>query len=381
MKRENLTIKEIRVLLALEQKPLATFDDLSIITGYAKSVVFGIMKQLSSPKDQPSYFCVVGHPNLHALGLEVVDVFVHANSSTQISNLFKICRAHPYTIVFAPCYGATNGALVQFRIPLNAKSLIADLFFKLKEKKVIQDFQIPSFGAKSTYTSIDVKFWDFPSFRWNFDWKEWFSLELSQKLPEQKSPGKIGSVKSWLKKRDIAILAQLTDNARNKKIEMISALKQQGFDFTPQTFSRRLKRVKDECITKYRVFMDLASFDLLNCIIILGKGDKKIIQELSQRVISHQIPFHSVFKSEKSRFFWYLYLPTTHTADLLFYLRPLLTDLKMYYIDQPRSQAFLPWAETFDEKQEDWRVGQKFMVDDVIAALIPKDETTNKKKG
>ncbi|UYP46226.1 hypothetical protein NEF87_002511 [Candidatus Lokiarchaeum ossiferum] len=377
MKRKNLTIKAIRVLLALEQKPLATYDELSIITGYAKSVVFGIMKQLSSSKDHPSYFYVVGHPNLHALGLEVVDVFVHANSIEQVTNLYKICQAHPYTIVFAPCYGATNGALVQFRIPLNSKSLINDLFSHFKENNVIQDFQILNFGTKSIYTSIDVKFWDFSSFCWNFNWEEWFSFEISESKSEPKTFGKVGTVKSWLKKRDIAILAQLTDDARNKKIDMIKALKQQGYNFTPQTFSRRLKRVKDECISKYRVFMDLASFDLLNCIAILGKGKKKEIQELTQRVSSQQIPFHSVFKSEKNRFFWYLYLPTTHTADLLYHIRPKFSDIKMYYIDQPRSHLFLPWPETFNEEKEDWKVDRQFMVDDVITALIPKDESTD----
>jgi len=187
--KNKLSEKDIKVLMALEEVPLATFDELAIITGFPKSSVFNIYDSLiQETEDQKSLFTVYALPNLRNLGMEIVDVLVEAPHYVQYKFLRELCLEHPYTAYEARTYGNINGMLIQFRIPIGTKNLIEDLFQRIVNQGHIQKFYIYSFSSIHIYTTTKVKYWDHSALHWDFSWKSWFSLDnLSWNEPKMRS--------------------------------------------------------------------------------------------------------------------------------------------------------------------------------------------------
>ncbi|MFX0094432.1 MAG: hypothetical protein ACFFBD_22030, partial [Candidatus Hodarchaeota archaeon] len=257
----------------------------------------------------------------------------------------------------------TNGMLIQFRVPVGTSKLIQQLFQKIKDSNYIDDFFIlPFLNMPPIYSTVSVDHWNPNDYSWIFDWENWFSADIlvnASKIP----PGKPGTAKKWLKRSDVAIISELSLNARQKNIEIMESLQKQGFELTPQTFSRRLNKIKEQCIEGYRVFLDPQTFDLYNTVFFWGTGIKNELEKLRNRMIISPIPFTSTFKVKENQLFWYLHLPTAHLSDLLHRLRPILTDLRFNFVDFPRSETYTPYFPTFNDQQSDWHTDQGFMVE------------------
>jgi len=99
----NLTHKEIDILLAFQENPLATFDQIAQMTKLPKTTVFDIIKRLDG------LFFVNAVPNLQTLGLELVDVIVEADSGQKIRILEKLAYSHPYISYFSRSFGTFSG--------------------------------------------------------------------------------------------------------------------------------------------------------------------------------------------------------------------------------------------------------------------------------
>ena len=369
----QLTIREKRVLIALEDKPLATFDELASMTDIPKSVVFGIVKKLEGPPNSIPYFQVKALPHLHNLGLERVDVIVKANSEKKLQIIKKVSDEHPYIVFYNRTYGDVNGMLIQFENPIGSINLIQNLFQKLKNIGHIDDFNILKYSLPTVYSSIKIDAWDSEYLSWRFSWKDWFEKNNSSApLTSNNSPNKFeapGSTKSWIKKQDIAIIGELTWNARRKNSEMIAKLKTRGWEISVPTFSRRLKKVEEECIETHRTYINPINFDVLNTFLIWGYGDEEELQKIKTRMEIHPIPFLSTLKIDGYKLYWYLHLPTSQMSDLLHYLRPKLPELHLNYIDSPRTQTYLLNADAWDEKKQEWIVDEDFYINQVLETL------------
>ena len=70
--------------MALEQKPLGTFDELANLTEYSKSTVFGIVKNLEATESHQPYFTVVAQPRNDVLGMVIVDVIIQTHSNVSV---------------------------------------------------------------------------------------------------------------------------------------------------------------------------------------------------------------------------------------------------------------------------------------------------------
>ena len=369
----QLSINEKRVLIALQENPLATFDELHRETNISKSTVFTIVKKLEGRSNTIPYFSVKDLPHLHNLGLEFVNVIVKADSEKKLQFIKKICSEHPYTTLFNRTFGDVNGMFVQLRNPIGSINLIQILFQKLKNFGYIDDFSILPFTSHPMYSKIKIDAWDSEYLSWHFSWKEWFEKNINSSPLTSNNPiiqsEKSGSAKSWLKRQDIAIIGELTWNARRKNSDMIDRLKKRGWEITGPTFSRRLKMVKDECIDSHRTYLHPKNFDILNTFLIWGYGDEEELQKIKTRMELDPIPFISTLRIENFKLFWYLHLPTTHMSDLLCYLRPKLQEIHLNYIDSPRTQTYLLNVNAWDEKKQNWITDEDFCINQVLNSL------------
>jgi len=373
----QLTIREKRVLIALQENPLSTFDELATeIDGLSKSVVFKIVKKLEGPPNSIPYFSVKAIPHLYNLGLEPVDVIVKADSEKKLQIIKIVGDEHPYITFYNRSYGDVNGMFIQFMSPIGSINSIQTLFQKLKNMGYIDDFSIQKFSSQPIYSTIKINAWDSEFLSWHFDWKDWFEEEIisppssSNHTLKQNEVHERESVKSWIKKQDIAIIGELIWNARRKNSEMIAKLKTRGWEVSGPTFSRRLKMVKESCIETNRAFINPLNFDILNTFLIWGYGDEKELQKIKTRMELNPIPFISNLKIDGyKQLFWYLHLPTSHMSDILFYLRPRLQELHLNYIDAPRTQTYLLNADAWDEKKQKWRIDDDFCINQVLNSL------------
>lgn len=363
----NLTQKHLSVLIALQENPLATYDWLSRRVGLSKSIVFGIIQDLSSHRQQ--YFSVVANTNLWNLGLENIDILVEADKETKLQFVEQLCYEHPYTFYRARCFGDINGLLVQFNIPIGTRPLLHEIFEICQEKKLIDAFTfLPFEDVQPIFSAPNVDHWNPITSSWSFDWEEWFKKKVKTTSPTQPKEEQ-GVAKKWLNEEKVAIIHQLVKNARRKNVEIIADLEEKGYDFTPQTFSRYLRKVKKLCITDYRVFLAPNIFDLYSTVLIWGSAPEKVLQDIQSRMLKFSIPFSSTFKIRDQHLFWYLHLPPTHLSDILHHLRHTLTDMHFNYIDYNRAKAYLPWPLTFDDETSDWKQNRAFIVDSVLENL------------
>ena len=369
----QLSIREKRVLIALEEKPLVTFNELASMTGLPKSVVFGIVKKLEGPPNSNPYFQVKGYPHLYNLGLELVDVIVKADTEKKLQIIKKVGDEHPYITFYNRTYGDVNGMFIQLTNPIGSINLIQILFQKLKNTRYIDDFTILKYSLPTIYSTIKIDAWDSDFLIWHFSWKDWFEKNNSSapltSIHSLKQLDAPGSAKSWIKKQDIAIIGELTWNARRKNSDMIAKLKTRGWEISVPTFSRRLKMVKEECIFIHRAIINPNNFDILNTFLIWGYGDEKELQKIKTRMETYPIPFLSTLKIDGYKLYWYLHLPTSQMSDLLFYLRPKLQELHLNYIDSPRTQTYLLNTDAWDEKKQNWITDEDFCINQVLNSL------------
>ena len=379
----SFSFQEMHILIALQEKPNATLEELAKATKFSISLVFKIFKKLTGTKkfEKPA-FRITAHPNLFALGLEVIDVIVECKNLSQIQLMHQISTLHPYTIYWAKCFGDTNGVFFQFRIPIGTRYYIDELFSGLKDQDYVENYQVLEFGIKNViYTTVKLESWNLEQLSWNFNWENWFHKQIDNSQKEKKNlikseintqdlARKTGYVKKWFKQRDAAILDELVIDTRRKNKAIMDALSTKNkISFSPQSFSRRFMKIKEECVDLFRVFIDPNAFQLITPVLILGKGDKIKIKELAMRLSLDPIPFNSVLKTRDSHFFWYLHLPSIFLTYVLNKLQDILTELHFLYIDVGTVRTWGLWHETYDDNNHNWIQTREFMVDDVLQAI------------
>ncbi|MHA1673436.1 MAG: helix-turn-helix transcriptional regulator [Promethearchaeota archaeon] len=363
---ESLTTDEIKVLIGIQEKPLATYEELSEMTKISKSVVYRIVKKLEDPKIKPPFLKAIAVPNLTNLGLELLDVIVESETPKEIEMTYKLCQAHPYIWYYAKCFGKINGYYIQFRAPHQSIEHIKELFTILKSKNYIKDSLLFQFGNNSILSHPKLEAFNFENLSWNFKWNAWFKNDISDKSLPIRSENSFSSVRQWLKHRDIILFTELLRDSRRKNSEMIDFLKERGVSLSPQTFSRDMKKIKENLILNYRTEIHPESFDLLSPILIYGISSQAELDDLEKRIHHYPVPMHSTFKRTKHSMFWYLHISTYSLSDLLEKLRPILQDLKFFFIDTPKSDTFYPEYSSFDEHKKEWKVSENYLITDVV---------------
>ncbi|NHJ14893.1 MAG: Lrp/AsnC family transcriptional regulator [Candidatus Thorarchaeota archaeon] len=351
----------LSLLIAIQENPLGTIDELSQRTGTSKPTVAKRLEKLQDEK----VFRVQPLLDYHYLGLEAVDAIVRTETLEGILRIEEIAKKHPYTTYRARCYGFANGVLLQFRVPIGTRKHVIDLFQRLAKEEAITAYDLlPSNSISATYTSMRLEGWDSKTMRWTFNWDEWFRKKVEGgKREEASSPG---SALAWFTKKDAHIIFELMDGARRKNIDIVKAIEKEGVYITPQTFSRRYQMIREECLKGYRVTFNREIFDLYNSVLLLGKGREELVNSLGEKLKKHLIPFESTYRAIGENLFWFIRLQSSHLSSLLTNLYTVLDDMRVCVIDYDHSYLYYLWPEAFDDESHTWRADSEFMVDGVL---------------
>lgn len=362
---DEISFKDIQILLSLHQYPFATYDQLAELTNIPKTTVYEIVQKI-----QPA-FSVAAVPNLRNLGLAYYEVFSEVNSLENLKFLENIGRDHPYIYYFARIFGKITGIYFQFRAPIESGSELELLFRELKKRSRIENFTLLHFPHQFLITPFNLAQWNPDNYTWNFNWKDWFALEITNFA---KNDQKSYDVKSWIQKKDIALLNKLIVNSRRPNTQLRQLLKNNGFEISDAALSRRRKKLEQEAIYGYKVQINPELFDIVNTVLIWGYGPEKFLQTIQNRLEMHPIPFYSVLNTEKLTIYWYLHLPTTHLSDLLHILQENLYEIHFMYVDYPKSEVFSLDPDALDEERHDWIKNADFIVYNLLEKMEEKME-------
>ncbi|MHA1771082.1 MAG: hypothetical protein ACTSYL_12945 [Candidatus Thorarchaeota archaeon] len=360
------------MLIAIQEKPFGTIEELANRAKISKPTAAKRLRILQGAGGGKKYFTVSPLLNYYNMGLESVDVLLETNNLEDMKIIEQVAYHHPYTAYRCRTYGAVNGVFLQFRTPHRSNPKIKELIRILKREGIIKKYKFLATTQEPTiYTSLRIDGWNPDTLSWDFDWNKWFKLTVKPPRLEKRT-GEMSSALKWLTRRDLNIIHELMMGARRKNIKIIKALAASGIKFTPQTFSRRYRMIREECIEGHRVTFDPEVFDIYSNVVIFGKGDESNLTTLRSRLETKPIPFESTMRTVKENLFWFVRLQPTQLSPLLANLYSHLDEMSVCLVDYTNSMRYYLWPETFDEESRKWRTDRKFMVDDVIEAALKK---------
>jgi DNA-binding Lrp family transcriptional regulator len=351
-----MTIEErdLELLIALQENPLAPASKLAKAVNLSTPTV---ITRLDLLKKEKSYYNVIANPKPSTLDLEIVDILIEIENLENVEYFEKqICFNHPYTLFRMRCFGNFNGLYVQFRIPKASRKLLTDLLDTLKKKGKIQNYLIPQIALDTQiiYTRSNLANWEEKLMRWNFNWTNW-----TNKL-ENNSSTKIiqpieKSIVSKLDELDIALLQELTMNARRKNTDIMDTLKLEKSEVgLPQKISRKLKFLDKNVVLQYLVFLRWETFEIYNSFLVNCTCDKETSYKLQNLLSTSPIPFESTFKVTSKGFLWYLRCPASHFSSVSAFIWEISSHAQFYFLDYKKSEFYGLWKGAFDVENHCW---------------------------
>ncbi|NWF95662.1 MAG: Lrp/AsnC family transcriptional regulator [Candidatus Thorarchaeota archaeon] len=363
----GLTGQYLSLLIAVQENPFGTIDQIAKAAEVSKPTAVKRIKELQGLENGRAYFSVTPLLNYYNLGLETVDVLLETPDAASTQAIERVAKAHPYTVYRCRCYGSVNGVLLQFNPPLGTSGQVKELVRRLKKQGLVDSTRFLTTDQEPTiYSTLKIKGWDPKTLTWKFDWDAWFASAAEDSPRPMVRHEKPGQALTWLTKNDLEVIYELMNGARRKNREIIDALAKRGIRITPQTFSRRLQSINEQCIEGYRVVFDPAAFDIYSNIIVFGRGNAEYLQRVRNRMRTNPIPFESTMRISGEELFWFLRLQPTHLSPLLTSLFSNLTETSICLVDYTHAFLYNIWPETLDEEQRMWRTDRSFMVDDVL---------------
>lgn len=371
----KITDDILTLLIAVQEKPLATIDELSARTGISKPTVAKRMRILEGM--QPSkraqyhpegrYFTTAPIIDNQAIGLEFFGVMIETRNIENMRIMEKVADKHPYTQYSVRCFGRYNGLHMQFRTPIGTVNHIRELLDTLKDNKTILEYSIlPRDSSSSVYSNLSVKGWNSTRMTWDFDVDNWFRFRAKKK-PHERKERKTGIALEWLTKKDIHVISEvMMRGARRKNLEIIQALNEKGVDITPQTFSRRYKMIQKDCFNGFRTNFDPTIFDVYTSVIITAEGPKNYLSDLRAQLVTNPFPFFSTLRIVDQHMFWFLRLQSAHLSNLISNLYSNLSDISIFLADYSSSRVYHVWPEAFMDEKNGWNTDHDFMVSDVL---------------
>ncbi|TFG26679.1 hypothetical protein EU527_19435 [Candidatus Thorarchaeota archaeon] len=362
--------EKLKLLFALQEQPVAPASVLAKQVGVSAPTARAWLEALQEAK------VFVGvHTNLNSrrIGLEMDDFLLKVQSHDALMKIEQFCEAHPYTSYRARVFGGEKqGIMVQFRQPDSARIHLLSAFAIMKKNGLISNVrELPTLATEygSTFTRPKIDAWDPEKMVWIFDWEAWWKACPSgiEQRPQQ-SPKEEELVE--LDSLDIQILQEIGTDARRKNIEIIEAL---GMDKNEpgvqQKISARLKRLEDEVIESYRVYINWTHFDVYNTPLIIAKAEEEVTNRLISYLSTSRFPFGSNIRKIETGFVWSARLPSAHLSEMISLVWRIATSFEVLIIDYKNSQIYGPWAETFDENTRMWRVDREFCHNMPLAAI------------
>jgi DNA-binding Lrp family transcriptional regulator len=362
--------QKLKLLFALQENPIAPASVLAKQIGVSAPTA---RSWLDSLKEERVFVGV--HANLRSrrIGLEMDDFLLLVESHQALQQIEKFCEAHPYTSYRARVFGGdSQGIMLQFRQPDTARKYLLQAFNVMKANGLIRSVrELPTLDVEygSTFTRPRLDAWDPENMVWRFDWDEWWSSCPESVTLRQDSDSSEEQMVD-LDALDVRILQEIGTNARRKNIEIIEAL---GMDKNEsgiqQKVSTRLKRLSDEVIANYRVYINWTYFDVYNTALIIAKADQEITNRLMSYLPRNKFPFSSSIRKIKTGYVWSARLPSAHLSELITLNWRIAKSFEVLIIDYKQSQVYGLWAETFDTNRNTWRTEKEFCLDQPLQAI------------
>ncbi len=348
----EITPDIIKFLIALQQEPLASFHQLARMLNVTPPTAKAKMDKIS---EVGLYYRVSADINCDAIDLQLVDMILEIDSKYHLVKTEDLLDKHPYILFRGRIVGPQKGIYVQFRIPKSTTNNLVKFLDRLKEKYIIDYFNINSTGS-SIYTKADFKAWN--GLTWNYDWNWWFSELDSVPIISSK---KYKSVLRRLSELDLKVLEELSYNARIRNLDLATKL-----NVEPYQITRSIQFLKKNVISGFRVFLTWQVFNIFNPQIIVIRTSKKERDRLYSNLINNPIPFQSTMRKTKHGIIWYLGISQDQMSPFIGNLWNYFDDFDIYWLDYQSTETYCFWSETFDTEKKSWKTDMKFMVNSIF---------------
>jgi len=203
----------------------------------------------------------------------------------------------------------------------------------------------------------------------DFDWDKWWAACPEKIESKSKKSSKIDELVQ-LDELDVKLLREIGTHARRKNIEIIEALDMDKNEpGIQQKISARLKRLDEEVVESYRVYINWTHFDVYNTPIIIAEAEEEVTDRLIAYLSVSKFPFSSSIRKIETGFIWSARLPSAHLSELLAFVWKLTKRHEILIMDYKHSQVYGIWAETFDGKTNSWRTDREFCLDTPLKSI------------
>ena len=353
---QNLDEIDYKILTAVGKNPLASIVELSKETGVN---VKTLSKRLQQLIDRKILIAISAQICPSALELEPIIIFVNTKFRN-ISILEKLCDLHPYTRFRVRCLGAFNGLMSVFMIPKNSLKYLLELFDKLRDLGLIDDYTYLASIAKWIWRDNDFTYYDVKKDEWAFNWDEW-----SRYLESLKGPSELEayppSILHKLDKSDMAVLRELSINARVRFKDLSEKLKIPEYHL-----SRRMKLYLDSGVIEgFRALIYSKASNLFNQFIFKCRCPVATTAKIAMAI--KKLPFQSTFMPTQEGFTLVIFLPPLGISYLGEILQRNVDDVKLMWADYRTSMRYWFYGETF--KDGVWQADRKMLVDNILMEL------------
>ena len=243
---QNLDEIDYKILTAIGRNPLASIMEMSKETGVNVKTLSKRLQQLIQNK---VIYNISAQISPAALEQEPVILFINTKYKN-ISLVEKVGELHPYTRFSVRCLGAFNGLMNIFAMPRNSLRYLLELFDKLRELGLIENYTYLTSIAKWTWRDHDFTYYDVKRDEWIFNWDEWGRYFEFLKGPSELEAYP-QSILHKLDKSDMAVLRELSINARVRLKDLSEKLK-----ITEYQLSRKMKLYLDNGVIEgFRVLI------------------------------------------------------------------------------------------------------------------------------
>ncbi|MFX0113840.1 MAG: AsnC family transcriptional regulator [Candidatus Hodarchaeota archaeon] len=372
---ENLTLDDYRLLLALQEEPLASYKalaaELQISPPTAKRRLEQLILAIDPDAPEGEGTIVSADLNLQALEMQIVDIFLNLDTHQNLVDIERLISEYPYAAYRVRHFGPTRGLYIQVRQPYSAREILLELLNLLKKAAMVESFSIPQLIGAPVRNLPKLAAWQPNSLTWDFDWRFWEeALESSSDAPYGLNSADEG--KSYLHRVqtiDIGILTMLTENARQTQAYMLERLPKvmsqhsDVQDIAPRTFSRHVQFVRDHLVTSYRVHLDWRAFDINQAILFEGVAARNFVGRLYNHLATSNFPFASIFRlTSENSFTWYIRTSPAHFSKAIDFLWKNCSDLQIHFLDYASSFMYYFWPKTWNPETRTWKVSRNFLI-------------------
>jgi len=350
---------DYKILTAIGKNPLATITEISKETGIN---VKTLSKRLQGLIESKVIYNVSAQICPSTLELEPIILFINMKFKN-IPIIEKLCDLHPYTRFRVRCFGGFNGLMSVFMMPRNSLRYLLELFDRLRELGLIDDYTYLTSIAKWVWRDNDFTYYDMKRDEWTFNWDDW-----SRYLESLKGPSELEayppSILHKLDKADMALLRELSINARAKFKDLSEKLKIPEYQI-----SRRMKLYLDSGVIEgFRVMIKTKASNLFNQFIFKCRCPVATTAKFAMAI--KKLPFQLTFMPTQEGFTLIIFLPPLGVSYLGEILQGSVDDVKLMWADYRTSMRYWFYGETF--KDGVWQADRKMLVDDILMELRVK---------